>query len=107
MPCDSSYMYPSEREKESKEAAELICYIFQEQCIVPPRWAMEAAIDYYGKTSDPSAPDMIGFLCDHLRGMTLEQRDALVYGDPRNKVCRRLADWWERHEEYDSNKGRS
>ncbi len=40
-------------------------------------------------------------LCATLRGMDPEKRDALIY-QPRDRMARHLANWWEDHQEKDA-----
>lgn len=102
MGCQSDYMAPDKRERESKEAAEFICYIYRQQGQEAPQWAQVAAKDSYGQTGEKPPRDVVGALCDLLRSMDSDAREALIYGDPRSRPRRRLADWWERHVEFDA-----
>lgn len=106
MPCDASYMEPDERERESKEAAELIVYVTNRLCAIPPQWVTAAAKDYYGRAPGYKDTDTITYLCELLSTLTDDLRDNIVYGNPKDKTCRRLADWWERHQDYDKKHGR-
>lgn len=103
MPCNSSYMEPDHREREMKEAAQLMLYVLKSEGREPLEWVEKAANHCYG---DSDGRDTIALLCERLRNMTEEQRDKVVYGDLRNKTGRRLADWWERHLENDKERKR-
>ncbi len=41
-------------------------------------------------------------LCSLLNGMNPTKREKLIYGDPHDRMARRLADWWEDHQEKDA-----
>lgn len=103
MPCSSEHMEPTRREQETREAAELICYLFNKRGLLAPIWARESATDCYGHHTGTQI-DVIGFLCDHLRSIDEPSRDHLIYGNARDPKARRLADWWERHLQDDRRK---
>lgn len=44
--------------------------------------------------------DLTPHLCRLLKDMSVEQMTAIVY-NPHSKESRRLADWWEQHQEDD------
>lgn len=97
MPCNSDHLMPTDRERKSKEAAELIVYVFSRAKLNAPAWAKVAAQDCYGSANGEGPKDIIGFLCDFLKAMTKAKREAMIYGRPKERLCRRLADWWEEH----------
>lgn len=98
MPCKSDYMEPDERERESKLVAELIVYVSEGMDIQPPNYAINAAKEYYGdvKMLDKMTAD----LCFACQAMHRDYRDRIMY-DGRKKMARKLADWWEKHQEAD------
>jgi len=93
-------MEPTRQERESKEAAELICYVCEQRSVPIPSWARHASKDFYGE-AEGMPEDVIGYLCDELRSLDPADRDTVIYGNPRSRVGRQLADWWERHLEDD------
>ena len=94
MPCESAYMEPSQRERESQRMAGLLVYLRQELGMDRDPQAEAASQSIYGGRD--YAPD----LCRILRGMTTEQMESIVY-NPRNRMARDLANWWEDHQEVD------
>lgn len=44
-------------------------------------------------------------LCGIIRGLIRAQREYLVY-NAHDKTSRKLADWWEQHQEFDKSEGR-
>ena len=97
MPCDSRYLAPSGREEELRNAHELLVYVFGQLGREPPEYAVKGAHHVYGNQDDRSVME----LCSVLRSLSPSRRDGLVYGRPREALCRRLADWWEIHEKAD------
>ena len=91
MPCRSDYMEPSRREREQKEAAQHLAFIYSLRGTNPPAWV---------------AKDAIVELCDTMRALSEQDRDTLLYSDAKDKNRRRLADWWERHLEDDAERER-
>jgi hypothetical protein len=106
MGCQSDYQSARPDEEAAKEAAEFICYIHKQKGTTPPKWATHAAADPYGQTGEKERRDVPGALCDLLRSMTPQERDTLMYSDPRSRPRRRLADWWETHLEADAERDR-
>lgn len=100
MPCDSSHLEPTRREREQKEAAELIILVYRFNGKEVPKWAEQAANDCYG-SCEHGPEDIIAKLCHLLRSMTDKRRDQMLYSNARDRNRRRLADWWERHLEDD------
>lgn len=92
-------MEPTHKEKQSKRAAELLLYVYKKIDQRPPLWVEEAAVSYYSVAS--GYHDNIVALCELLKALTDERREEIVYGDPKDPECRRLADWWEGHKKDD------
>jgi len=112
MPCDSSHLEPTRREREMQEAGQLLCYIHDINNTQAPQWARTAAEHCYGQALlvpgdfDSGYVDVIAELCETLRAMDESKREELLYGDARCKMRRTLANWWERHLEDDRNRER-
>jgi len=96
MPCDSSYLEATSREKELRRAAQLLVYVREQQRHPIEPFAKAAANDYYGNNDERP----LVLLCEALTCMEPEQRDSIVY-NARSPMARNLADWWEEHQEAD------
>lgn len=90
MPCNSEYMEPSYPEVASKEACELICYLFPKIEKYIPRWVRLAANSYYGNESKLHSAEVM--LLDTISCLTNRQMDKYVF-DGKNPQARKLADW--------------
>ncbi len=101
MPCNSDYMYPSEREEQSKKLTGLLCYVLEALDETPPSWAVVAKSEYYGdvKTLDAS----VKLLCALIQGFSPEMANRIMY-DGRIANARQLADFWDRHQEADASR---
>ena len=99
MPCNSDYMAASGQELESKRVCGLIVYLYGKIGKPCPSWISEAASEYYGNVRRVDEATQI--LCAALRSLTEEEVGDYVY-DGRNKDARKLASWWERHQEWDA-----
>ena len=104
MPCDASYMNPNEKEKNSKQVAEFICYLLDTGKF--EGWYngsrvdeyRKAATDYYGDAD--LLDEMTAFLCKLIEHMNDDMKEAYLFNG-RSKMARRLADWWDDHTEAD------
>lgn len=94
MPCRSDYMDPTQKERLLQETAQLTVYVLESKGeFVPPR-LQAAAKDVYCRE------DYVALLCVLVREFTPEEMNKVVF-DGRSKNARKLADWWEKHEEAD------
>lgn len=59
-----------------------------------PKYVHEATRGLYDSRIVP-------LLCDTFMAMSPASRERLLYGNARDKMARRLADWWEQHQEAD------
>jgi hypothetical protein len=96
MPCSGEHLIPSERERYWNETCMVAVWVFGKLGMQVPDGVARGAEHIYGPREDP-----VPILCAALRGLTLIQRDALLYGTPKDPMCRRAADWWEHHEAED------
>lgn len=98
MPCRSDYMEPNAREQESKLVCQLLAYVLMAKKTPVPKKIRDGATEYYG---DPNRLDeYTDQLCTLCKEMTEAEKDSIMYNG-RNANARRLADWWERHQEVD------
>lgn len=98
MGCRSDYMEPTARENESILVCGLIKYLFGEINKPIPSHVEEAAKAVYGKVETLDADTAL--LCDTLQNLPKKVAQTVVY-DGSKKNARRLADWWEAHQEAD------
>lgn len=98
MPCQSDYMAASGHELESQRVCGLITCLWDKMGKDVPEWIVKAAGDYYGNVSRLDEATRI--LCETFRGLTTPQTEQFVY-NAHDKESRKLADWWERHQEWD------
>jgi hypothetical protein len=98
MPCQSDYLEASGQELESSRVCSLIRYLYKRIQKETPKWITKAANDYYGNVNRLDEATKI--LCENLRKLTESEMEKFVY-DAHNKEARKLASWWERHQEWD------
>ncbi len=98
MPCNSDYMAASGKELESKRVCRLLDYLLHRLQYHVPNWIIDAAEDYYGNVARLNEATVM--LCSRCREMTSAERDVHIY-DGHNEFARQLADWWDRHQEWD------
>ena len=94
MPCRSDYMEPNQRERRLQETAQLLGYVLVETGQDVPGRVADAANNAYCTT------DLVPDLCAAIRAMDAATLERVVY-NARDRRARRLADWWEEHEEAD------
>ena len=98
MPCDSSYMDPTQEEDNSRHVCQNLGYVLQALNRPVPHWIKKAAKDPYGNTE--RIDEAVRKLCALCEGMTEAQQNKIIY-DGRIIGARRLADWWDEHQEFD------
>ena len=101
MPCNCDHMEPTAAERHRREAAQHLVYLFDRLGLDIAPHIKEAADDLYGTGGD----ECVVALCEILRGGT-DDVMAIVY-DAKDRRSRRLADWWEDHQEEDRKAGRA
>jgi len=94
MPCRSDYMEPTHKERLLQETAQLLMYV-REQLKMQPSPTLKAAANNIYCTSD-----YVSDLCHMIRTMPDDDVNRIVY-DARNPQSRKLANWWEKHQEAD------
>lgn len=102
MPCRSDYDEPNARQAESKRVASHLLYLLPAIGLKPTKaetdeWK-EAASEYYG--NEPKVDNWTALLCSTIRSMSTAEQDKYIY-DGKNAKARALADWWERHQQWD------
>lgn len=98
MPCKSDYMEPTVKERQHRQAAQLLVYVHGKLGQPVPKKLSAAAADIYGGADGEKNME---FLCTLIRNMSEEQRERIVYNG-RDPMARRLADWWDEHEAEDA-----
>lgn len=98
MPCNNDYQDPTPNEIQHRRAAKLLLYVYGNQTpeVPAPDWIKVQAGNPYADDSR-----LIPLLCEVLRNLPEHTREYIVYGNPRSKIARDLADWWEDHQEAD------
>lgn len=96
MPCRSDYMEPNGKERLLQETAQLLVYV---------RMNTNSGVNVSNKLKSAARDiychqDYVPELCDAIRSLTEEEQARIVY-DGRNPDARRLADWWDKHQEAD------
>jgi hypothetical protein len=87
-------MEPTHKERLLRETAIFYAYALDALGEEVPDTVYQAASDQYCRV------DFVPDLCKLIRNMTEDERDRIVY-NPRSKISRGFADWWEEHEEAD------
>jgi hypothetical protein len=95
MPCQSEYLEPNEREKESRLVCEHLYYLMDKKT---PSDVLYAKDNLYGDVT--SLDRYTALLCAICGSMSKRDADKYIY-DGRNPKARKLADWWEKHQEVD------
>lgn len=98
MGCRSDYMEATAQEVESKLVCQLLRYTLEALGAVVPPAVKKGANEYYGDTAALDANT--AFLCNTIRGLSSDEQDRILYNG-RNAEARKLADWWENHQEVD------
>lgn len=96
MPCRSDYMEPTGKERRLQETAQLLVYLRQNTKTGDKisNKLRSAASDLYCRV------DFVPELCEAIRSLSADDFDRVVY-NARDPMSRKLADWWEKHEEAD------
>lgn len=89
MPCRCDYMEPTKREIEHKLVHNLLFYVVESL-------RLDSIITDFGRDVDEDT----ALLCSLIRVMNKNEVNRIVY-DGRNPQARKLADWWDKHQERD------
>lgn len=98
MPCRSDYLESTVREKESVLVATLLIFALSGLGQPVPKKYIETSENYYGNLDSLDADT--AELCSLIQNMNNEDRERIVY-DAHCVGSRRLATWWENHQEAD------
>ena len=98
MPCNSDYLAASGQELESKRVCGFLIYVFERLDKIVPWWVTSATKEYYGNVA--RLDEATKMLCETCRSLTSSETEKIIY-DAHDKDSRGLADWWERHQEWD------
>ena len=99
MPCSAPSF--SCNAEESWELARLLYRVCSRLEVPIASWIAEIAGNDYPTAE--RANELAQLLCELCSNMTHEQSEEIIYA--RTKSARRLANWWEDHQEYDRKKG--
>jgi hypothetical protein len=91
-------MQPSGQELESRRVCESLAFVLTQTGQEVPEWITIAAADYYGNVR--RLDEATAMLCNECRCLQGTDRERILY-DAHSKDSRRLADWFERHQEWD------
>ena len=94
MPCRSDYLEPTHKEKLLQETAILYSYALDALGEEIPDSVLQASNDIY------CSVDFVPNLCDLISNMAEDNLNKIVY-NARSSMSRKLADWWEKHQEAD------
>jgi hypothetical protein len=96
MPCRSDYLEPTGKERRLQETAQLLIYLRQNT-----NTGVKISNKLKLAARDPyCSADYVPELCEAIRSLRSEDFDRVVY-NARDPISRKLADWWEEHEEAD------
>lgn len=98
MPCRSDYMESNEREIKVIETAKLLKWLLEQ--LKEPQ---NLDVDIVAKAPYPDKDQgdfVVALLCSYIKDFDKEKMDKYVYNG-RDKMSRKLADWWEEHEKAD------
>lgn len=98
MPCQSDYLEPEVREKESYMVCKHLVYMADKLGLQLETRIKTASTNIYGdylRLDEDTAK-----LCSLLKNLSAADMNRIVY-DARNPSARNLADWWEQHQEAD------
>lgn len=98
MGCRSDYMEPRAAETESKLVAELVVHVYTHLKLRVPEWIDTASKHIYGAESELNTLTIL--LCSLCKKLDDDQQSKIIY-NARNKTARKLASWWEAHQEAD------
>lgn len=98
MPCDGSYMDPTQLESNRKNVCQFIVWLHEKLDEPVPDEVRSAADHIYGEGVD--IDQVTAQLCRTIRKMRKSQRDDIIYNG-RDRFARKLADWWDDHVEAD------
>ena len=108
MPCDSSHLEPTAKERESREVSQLIKYVWSQvkdfETSEHLKMVNESAEGFYG---NPKHCDRLTrLLCEMVKSLSPEVRNGLIFTQRKanRPIARKFEAWWEKHQEADQAK---
>lgn len=95
MPCRSDYLEPTPAETYRRDTAILLEYVLSRSNSIVTQSIADDANNIYG------GKDYTKELCETLKALSEEELNTIVY-NAKIAMSRRLADWWENHQEVDA-----
>lgn len=95
MGCRSDYQEQSINEKYLQDTAKNLVYLFKKLNKKVPSWIVEQSETMYS-----GEESLVPELCKQMKKLSKKQLNEIVY-DGKNPEARKLADWWDKHQEYD------
>jgi len=99
MPCNSSHLEPRFKETESRKIATFIAYIHEQTRDKTPDNILAASESVYGNES------LLDSMTTELCALCKSIDPSIIY-NAHNRTARKLANWWEDHQEVDQIKER-
>jgi len=101
MPCLSDYLEPNSYEKSIKETIENLLFLYSKENLNKPikKELLKASTEIY--FSKEKGDKWVSELCEQLSNLSEDNLNTIVY-NPKLKKSRKLADWWEEHQEADA-----
>lgn len=102
--CNSDYLAPSTKEIKLKEAAGLLVHLCDKLCERVPDGVRRQAQDSYGNNTMRDDDLVVFDLCKMMTKLHDRDPDKFngIVFDGSDKNSRRLADWWQEHQEADA-----
>ena len=100
MPCRYDEPIQGRRDIDTENAVELYIWLVSQFKTILDKKIVKMAKDKQQFFSQEDANYVSERLCSFIRGLSNFQKERIIY-NARNKMSRRLADWWEEHQEAD------
>lgn len=98
MPCRNDYMDPNQKERDIVETCRHIVFLNEQLGFDTEPEIKEVAMSTYGNNIE--LEKIVPRLCEMLTNLSEADEDEYVY-DGRKPQARKLAEWWDRHQEAD------
>ncbi len=99
MPCNGEYLEPTEPERQRRMAAEMLLWLLEQLGMPQPKWVVDESNNIYARDRR-----LIPQLCKLIGMMVIDKPvrfQELIY-NARDRMSRRLADFWDDHQEMDA-----
>lgn len=100
MPCSCDRPEAAHFDHAIYRAAPLLLYVREAMHQPVEYWLRQFTHALLYQVTQQVADGITSRLCDACRNMTEDQKQEIIY-DGRNPSARKLADWWEEHQEAD------